>query len=305
MKPLFPLLAMLLAWPGSAATLEFFACGDLPYSNTEFAGLERLLASAAQGDPAFILHVGDIKAGSQPCTPAGDRRIAQLFARQSPPVFYTPGDNEWTDCRRASTGERDPFARLLRLRQVFFADPEVLHHQTLAPVVVDAAFPENLWFRAQGIVFALVHIVGSHNAIKLPDPQARDAFDARALANRTLLRQAAQAAQQEQAPALVVVFHVDPLFERPAPGPGLQPLYQDLATLTADYAGSILVIHGDTHRYRFDQPWKPEGAGARLWRLEVPGSPFMAGVWVKIDPAADPIFAAQVMMAPAVRPGEG
>jgi hypothetical protein len=58
------------------------------------------------------------------------------------------------------------------------------------------------------------------------------------------------------------------------------------------------VIHGDTHKLRFDSPLQePQkgGAPARFVRLEVPGSPKVAGVWVSIDPEAEKPFAVELV----------
>jgi hypothetical protein len=298
------LLLLVTRAPGALA-LEFFACGDLPYSDTEYQSLGRLLDSAAARDPAFILHVGDIKGGGQPCTSARDRQIAELFARQPRPMLYTPGDNEWTDCHRAAAGGGDPLARLTRLRQAFFRDPGVLHHQVLKPRVPNANFPENRWFERDKVVVVLAHVVGSNNGFGLPGASAKAAFAARAAANRALLLQAAEAARAGQAQALVLAIHANPLFERAQPGGdgptrGFAPLFNDLAAVAATYPGPILLIHGDTHRYRFDQPWNHDQAGQRLWRLEVPGSPFVAGVWVAIKPEESPVFAVRPLSAPAI-----
>lgn len=291
------LAGLAAAIPAGQAT-EFLALGDVPYSTAEFDELERLLAHAADRKPAFIVHVGDIKAGSQACTTARDRQIAALFAAQSAPVLYTPGDNEWTDCHRAATGERDPLARLQALRDIFFADPQILHNRALRPEVPDAAFPENRWFTQDRTVFAIIHVVGSNNGLDRPDPPSQAMFRARTAANRNLLRMAARAARSTQAEAMVIIFHANPWFERNPPAVAFAPLFEDLKATAERYTGPILVIHGDTHRYRFDQPWQDAEFGNRLWRLEVPGSPFVSGVWVGVHPTETPIFEAAPVTAP-------
>ena len=101
----------------------FGVMGDTPYSDREEAHVTTMLERMGAEPLAFIVHVGDIKAGSNsPCTDAlFERRRAQLD-RSKHALVYTPGDNEWTDCRRASNGGMDPLERLAKLRQVFFAD---------------------------------------------------------------------------------------------------------------------------------------------------------------------------------------
>jgi hypothetical protein len=283
------LAALLLSvcWSGCgwAEPLRFFAGGDLPYADAEAVLLERLLARAVATEPAFIVHVGDIKGGSQPCTDARYRKVARLFRAQPVPVVFTPGDNEWTDCHRERAGAHDPLERLVALRAAFFDDPAVLHRDPLRPVVPDPAYPENLYFALDGVLFALVHLVGSNNNLRPKNARAMKEMAARNAANRRLLDQAARAANGIKARAIVLAFHANPLFEEQGPRQGFLSLKQDLRQLLAAYAGPVLLVHGDTHRFRFDRPLRDaDGAPiARVQRLEVPGSPFVAGVWVTVD----------------------
>jgi hypothetical protein len=280
-----------------AAPLRFFAVGDLPYSNAESELLATLLEQAAAQRPAFIVHVGDIKGGGQPCTDARNRAIAQLFREQPVPMVYTPGDNEWTDCHREAAGGLDPLARLDSLRRAFFADPAVLHNSTLGRNVPRPAFPENAWFIRDDVLFVVMHLVGSNNGWKPKDPAAHAAFGARAEANRALLDQALAAGQGAGVRAAVLIFHANPLFEERGAPRGFVPFQQDLQRFLAGFDRPVLLIHGDTHRYRFDRPVIDPATGApvaRVQRLEVPGAPVVAGVWVSVDPAAEVVFDARI-----------
>ncbi|MEA3641274.1 MAG: metallophosphoesterase family protein [Lamprobacter sp.] len=275
--------------PGTG--LRFFVVGDAPYGNAEYAPFKRLLQEAAEQDPPFIVHVGDIKGGGEPCTEARNRRIAELFQAQPVPVLYTPGDNEWTDCHRQSAGGLDPIERLAALRARFFADPEVLHNAALKLQVPDPAYPENAYTLKDGVMLVLLHLVGSNNNHRSKNSAAMAEWRQRSAANRRLLREATRLAQQSQARAMVLFFHANPLFERSPPSPGFAPLMSDLEALLSSYSGPVLAVHGDTHRFQFNQPLlrnRSAVKGAeRLWRLEVPGSPFLGGVWVSLtsDPA--------------------
>jgi hypothetical protein len=291
------LLLLAAATSSQTAPLGFFAVGDLPYSDGELVQLQQLLETAATRQPPFVLHIGDVKGGSQPCTDARLQQVAQLFREQPVPVLYTPGDNEWTDCHRERAGTRDPIERLGVLRDVFFADPAVLHRGALRPVVPDPAYPENLYFAVDGVLFALVHVVGSNNNFRPRNALAMAELAARNAANRRLLEQAARVARTTDARAFVLAFHANPLFEEKGPRRGFVPLKEDLRRLLADYAGPVLLIHGDTHRFRFDRPLR-DGDGvpiARLQRLEVPGSPVVAGVWVTIDTDSGSAFGVQMV----------
>jgi hypothetical protein len=238
----------------SAPALRFLAIGDVPYSNGEMAYLRTLLDDTTAQRPPFVIHVGDIKGGSQPCSDARIQGIADLFQEQPVPVLYTPGDNEWTDCHRERAGGRDPLERLAALRRIMFGEPSVLHNAALKPVVPDPAYPENLYFERDGVFFVLMHVVGSNNNFKPKSAAAMTEYRARNAANRALLEQALRAVNVLDAPALVIALHANPLFEEQGARRGFVALKQDLRRLLASYSGQVLLIHGDTHWFRFDQP---------------------------------------------------
>jgi hypothetical protein len=50
-----------------------------------------------------VIHVGDIHSGKDFCTEAYDNQIASLWQQFRKPVVYTPGDNEWSDCHKATS----------------------------------------------------------------------------------------------------------------------------------------------------------------------------------------------------------
>jgi hypothetical protein len=59
-----------------------------------------------------------------------------------------------------------------------------------------------------------------------------------------------------------------------------------LEELLSVYPGPVLAIHGDTHRYRFDQPLRDPVEGGvveRFFRLEVPGGSRVGGVRVSVE----------------------
>ena len=292
------------------ARLRFFAIGDVPYSDAEYGQMAALMAGAVRAGTPFIIHVGDIKGGGQPCSDARNSRIAHLFRAQPVPVLYTPGDNEWTDCHRHSAGSLDPLQRLTALRKAFFTDPDVLHRGRLHAVVPERHYPENAYVLRDGVLIALIHVVGSGNNRRPGDGAAMAELAERSRANHALLQRAVAAARLLEARALVVVFHANPALEQPQPPPGYVPLHQDLRMVLKDFGGPVLVIHGDTHHYRFDQPFLDLGSGEpvpRLWRLEVPGSPLVGGVWVDVDTAAaepfkvDPVYPSALDALEALR----
>jgi hypothetical protein len=296
------LLILLSAASARAEPLRFFAAGDLPYFGAGTEQLRELFDTAeAEGTP-FLIHVGDIKSGSTPCTDANLEAVAGLFSARVVPVVYTPGDNEWTDCHREGAGAKDPRERLARVRAVFYGDPGVLRLDRLGVVRgagADAAdYPENYAFISGGVLFATLHVVGSNNGSAPDDPAAEAEFEARDAANVRLLRQAATLARERDAAAMVIIFHANPQFEKARPARGFVRLRRALVELMSAYPGPVLAIHGDTHRFKHDRPLIDPATGEpfeRFVRTEVPGSPVVGGVWVSVDPQGEEPFGVSEM----------
>ena len=77
-------------------SFRFMAIGDLPYHIPEdFVRFERMIKQINDADPAFTLHVGDIKSGSIPCSDEYYEKIKNYFDTFDKALIYTPGDNEW------------------------------------------------------------------------------------------------------------------------------------------------------------------------------------------------------------------
>lgn len=294
--------------PSAAAApsplLRFFAVGDLPYSQSEMEPLRDLMAEGAAGGTPFVVHVGDIKSGSSPCTDEGLSEVAALFRAQSVPVVYSVGDNEWTDCHRKSAGGLSPLVRLKRVREMFFGDPGVLKLAALSPVRDSPAYPEIYAFLRNGVLVAALHVVGSNNGYDRSDTVASAEFVARDAENRRFLKRLLESPQGRNARALVLAIQADPLFENGAGPVGFKGFKLQLADLMGTFKGSVLVLHGDTHRFRKDQPLLDPKRGApfdRLWRIEVPGSPIVGGVWISVDPSAAEPFQAHPVYAVSLR----
>jgi hypothetical protein len=109
--------------PPHPDSFSFAVIGDAPYNAREELEFDAMLARIGGEQLAFVVHVGDIKAGGgSACTDALylDRRSRLDASRHA--LVLTPGDNDWTDCRRDSNGGMDPLERLARMRELFFAD---------------------------------------------------------------------------------------------------------------------------------------------------------------------------------------
>ena len=285
-----------------ASGFEFAAIGDVPYSEADSLRFLRLRDLIDAEDLAFVLHVGDIKGGGSSC---GDELLESrlhLFSTFRHPFVLTPGDNDWTDCHRPQAGLHAPLERLAKLRALFFTPPGRVPGGGSLQVVSQAAdpawteFPENVRWSRGGVVFATLHLVGSHNALA-PFPARTPADDAevtrRTGAAVAWMRQAFQAAGESDAAGVIIAIHANPRFERhqgadpPEPYTGF---LEALAAETSAFARPVVLVHGDSHYFRVDKPLLGPVSGRRLdnfTRLEVFGAPQVHWVRVRVD-AADP-----------------
>ena len=282
----------------AAAELHFVALGDLPYGSDEVAGsnYRNLIDSINRTEPRFSIHVGDFKSGSTLCSDEEFQRQRRHFDRFSRPVVFTPGDNEWTDCHRKSNGSFDPLERLAKLRSLFFTPYQSLGATTM-PVesqsVVHPKFPryiENQRWVIDEVLFITVHIVGSNNNFETRDPKAVEEFFERDAANRAWINAGFDLASTRKIEAVIVAFQAD-VFESasheatfPRHSGFLNVVGETLLPRAAQFGKPVLLINGDSHRFRFDRPFSlNRNRLANVYQLIVPGAQDVRAVRVSID----------------------
>lgn len=315
MRRLLALLAAALAAAACATrpphpeAFSFAVIGDAPYNAREELEFDAMLGRLGAEPLAFVVHVGDFKAGGgSPCTDAlyADRKARLDASRHA--LVLTPGDNDWTDCRRESNGKGDPLERLARLRKVFFADGWSLGRERLPLARQEACaerqgvscrcpgLPENRLWTKNGVVFATVHAIGSND--NLGFDAANDAERrCRALANAAWLDGAFRMAAAQGQRGLAIVTHVNPWSEKSG-------VHDDLVARVAAGAKAlgkpVLFIHGDTHFYQSDRPFRDADGRtvANLRRVEVFGSPIVGWVRVSVDPNDPALFSVSPQLPP-------
>lgn len=279
-----------------AGGFAFGVFGDGPYSPREAGAFERMVADVNRADLAWLVHVGDILGA--PCSDALYRDRLQKMNSIRHPVIYTPGDNEWTDCYRLDSGRHDPLERLGAIRRTFFrhptrslgAHPMAVESQAAGPAFRD--FPENVRWMRGGFVFATLHLVGSRNGFS-PFPGRTAANDAeaerRTAAALAWLDAAFAAARASNAKGVVLVTHANVGLEGGSrTRGGYAPFMERLRERVGGFSGPVLLIHGDSHQQRMDQPLRD--ANGRVYRnftrLETFGSPRIGWVRVVMDTVA-------------------
>jgi len=289
--------------PGQAA-FEFALIGDVPYNvppNTDSRQFDNLVADI-NSDPRieWVLHAGDIKAGSTPCTDRIFDDRLKRYGAFAVPFVITPGDNEWTDCHRSGY---EPLERLARLRRVFFPEPGLTLGRKPMAVLTQAAepgtaeFPENVLWSRNGVVFATMHMTGSRNG--LAAFRGRTAADDAEVARRTgaalaWLDRAFGLAASLDSPGVFLMIHANP-------GLGIEPGRLDrtgfgafLAALeghVAAYGRPVVLAHGDSHYFRVDKPTLASGRFlANFTRVETFGAPQVHWVRVTVDTKTPEVF---------------
>jgi hypothetical protein len=293
-----PVIALLLSACAlrapSPEAFSFAAMGDTPYSDREEAHFLDMMKRVDAEPVEFVIHVGDLKSGASDCTDELFVTRRKQFDDSAHPFIFTPGDNEWTDCRFNKPRKRDPLERLAKLREVFFSEPQSLGRSRIPTAMQGmsegacGAYPENrAWTRA-GVRFVTLNVPGSHNNVGFDaasDAEAR----CRNAANGRWLERAVAETESPAMRGLVIAIQADPWDSKKNVYGELRAQIQAAAVRLRK---PVLFVHGDTHLYRFDTPFRNASGDpiANLQRLEVYGSPAVGWVKVDVDPAGPELF---------------
>jgi hypothetical protein len=289
------LSSLLLAATAHAETWRFALIGDTPYNDDERRMLPLMLDEIAAENPAFIIHAGDFKKSSSRCSDALflDRRT--LFDASKIPFIFVPGDNEWTDCRRLIAGHFDPRERLNKLRELFFAEPFSLGQNKLRIEQQPGAYPEHLRWQHGPVLFVTLNVPGPNNNFGIGFAPGAE-YLARNPALIDWLKQGFATARRDKLAGIVIVMQANPGLKHFAAGlthSGSRELLETLRQETITFPGQVLLVHGDTHWQRVDQPLRHPVTKlpvANFTRAETFGYPFMGWVEVIVDSAKPQLF---------------
>jgi hypothetical protein len=283
-KVFYRLIGGVALWVGlcggtvAAADFTFAAFGDTPYSRDEEARFPDLIAEMNREKLAFVVHVGDFKNAIDACTDALFAQRRQWFDLSHHPFVFVPGDNEWTDCGRAFADRRDPLERLQKLREVFSSGTESLGQRPIRLERQSNDYPEHARWEYQGVLFLTLNAPGPDNHARVADEYAR-----REPAMRKWVFDSFALARKRKAQAVAIFMQGDPWTAAGESRRGFALLLESIASETRAFSGEVLLVHGDTHRFRVDQPLRDAAGGAGLanfTRVEVFGYPTMN--WVRI-----------------------
>ena len=293
-------LTAALAQGQAGARFSFAVIGDVPYYSGEEWMFVDMLNDIDREDLAFVVHIGDFKSGNSPCSDELFIQRLQQFQSVRHPFIFVPGDNEWTDCHRSGA---DPLERLAKLRTLFYPDEYSLGRRKfkLGRQSADpryAEYRENVHWSIGPALFIGLNIPGSNNNLGRT-PQMDAEYARRGAANAAWLAEGFDLAKKNGNAAVFIAIQANPKFEpsfwRPSgKADGYAAFRQELLAHTLAFGKPVILIHGDTHRYRVDQPLVDPATQKpveRFTRIESFGSPSVDWIRVSVDPADPKLLA--------------
>ena len=346
---LIPTLAAILAASGTAgiataghrtdkghhhgATYAIGLWGDLPYSSgnsdttyvQKTTGVPNLIADMNKQRLAFSAHDGDLKDGSSRCSDDKYHDFKASLNRLEAPAIYTPGDNEWTDCDRASAGPYDANERLAFERNLLFSTSRSLGQKTMPLDVQNAPYVENRRWTVGDVTYVTLDVQGSCNNLCGDEPDPAE-YAGRNAADIEWLRSTFDQAKHRGSAAVMVIWQADPgwddsdgtrapvrdaktLAETDGQPDGYKELLTALRDETVAFRKPVALVHGDSHYFRVDKPLQ-DAQGRRVenfTRAETFGDHQENGLndvhWLKVivDPNSREVFSYQPQMVPGNR----
>jgi hypothetical protein len=136
------------------------------------------------------------------------------------------------------------------------------------------------------VVFATINAPGPSD-----DISNQNESGPRRVANLAWLQAAFDLAQSTDAPAVMVIWQADPWFSTPGHdfAATWKYLTDALKERAAAFGKPVVLVHGDTHVFRIDNPWPDV---PNFTRVETHGLAADSGNWVRatVDPSDPKVF---------------
>ena len=271
------------------SVLSFIAYGDSPHVNENDVEKTIGVLSDAINDqnPSLIIHIGDTF-GGQPCTDFMIDLQRDIMNRLNAPVLYTPGDNEWRDCRDETKGDAHNLERLAYIRKTYFSDKKTMGKN---PVFIEnqdsRKYPENARLMMRNVAFLTLHVVGSQNNFDPISKRNTLEYFERDTANIAWVTESFK--KYENASAIVVAIHAD-MFDGSLEN--LKPPYYNfgmaLFELSNKYGKPVLLLFGDSHTFMEFQPMPKKYPFINA--IEVFGAPDLKAIEIAVVPSGKTPF---------------
>jgi hypothetical protein len=295
------LLICILTFSGCASwcsqrqkPFDFALIGDIPYDKDQAERLyPNMIRELNSEKLEFVVHDGDIKSGSTPCTDEAFTNCLRQFETFRHPLVLIFGDNEWTDCGR-TTNRFDPLERLDKLRAMFASGNHSLgqHKMSLARQSNDpkySKFRENVRWEMGNVMFVGLNVPGAINNFGQPEFAERNA------ANIAWLRESFAFGKIEDRRAIMIIIQANPWPERGSTNrvhAGFREFLSALEQETLAFEKPVVLVHGDSHYFRIDKPLygRTQRRIENFTRVETFGHPDAHWLRVTVDPTDPQVF---------------
>lgn len=238
----------------------FTVIGDVPYNEDQRNGLIAMIdAHNTKATSEFVVHVGDIKPGADPCDELVYEDISGLLKKFKVPTFMVLGDNEYNDCDKPEDALALWNEYFLKFNENWEFPHTVEYQETRL---------ENFAWVENGVLFLGLNLVGS----TVHDQAEWD----RRLADDADWVEGQFELQKDDIEAVVLFGHANMTEVGP----------EKFETFTVRFRASatklgkpVLYIQGDGHFWFENRPW-PE---KNILRVQIEGGANAAQVTVDLD----------------------
>ena len=306
--------------------------GDMPYGALGKQQYPALLQDVNDAHVEFSVFDGDLKAGGDgPCTDDNLYTPALgYFATLERPLVWVPGDNDWTDCwgrygpGTFAPGADDPEERLQHERDLFASTPFSLGQKKLRLTRQSSAggafaiYSENVRWKHGPVVFLGLNVQGSNDNYPYAGVDGETRSDAEIARQRAeeVARKAADIAWLNEgfayakatgALGVMIVIQADLNFNNEQHLADTRswdafPAYVNaLRDVSLAFPGQVVLVHGDSHYFKVDQPLNTLAGGvvANFTRVETFGSRNNHWVAATIDASNPRVFSFEARIVPA------
>lgn len=259
----FFLIGLVIFFSCTPDDVIFSVMGDVPRSQEEDVLLQKQIKAHNKYSPSkFMLHVGDIKSGGQPCDEAVYKKVSGYMQQLSIPTFMVPGDNEWNDCDDPAQAWKFWQQYFNRFDENWSHNFKVQHQQNRQ---------ENMAFVYNKVLLIGINLVGGrvHNESEWASMMndASDWIKLQLEKNQTKVYSA-------------IVFVQANLKEKH--GPFTQPFL-----VSADkFNKPLLYLHGDGHRWQYVEQWQAEN----ITRVQVDQGGIALPLQITVSAKSEKIF---------------
>ena len=237
--------------------------GDVPRSAAEDVLIQKQIKAHNLHSPSlFMLHVGDIKAGSQPCDEQIYKKVSGYLKKLTVSIFLVPGDNEWNDCD-------DPKQAWAYWTQYFLRFDKNWDHQL--EVIQQKQRPENVAFVTNNVLMIGINLVGG----RIHDQGEWDSMmddDIQWIKDQFKLNKSNVYA--------AVIFEQANLKDKQS------KFSERFFPVCKKFEKPVLFLHGDGHKWLHDKEWKEKN----ITRVQVDQGGIALPLQVEVSKEYDEVF---------------